>query len=322
MSHKVIYFGTPHFAVPALEALIADPRYDVLAVVTQPDKPAGRGKRLTPSPVKIAAEAAGIPVLQPENLGKEWEQVKTMLLNISPIFDVGVVCAFGQILRSSCLEFPLKGCINIHASLLPRWRGAAPIQRAIIAGDITTGISLMQMDTGLDTGDWYVQREIPITATTTGGSLHDQLADLGATLLQEELNSILLGELPSHKQDDSLANYAHKISKEECLISWDESAEAIDRLVRAMSPFPGAYTFLGGNRVKILRGRPVEAFQGQAAVTPGKLSHVGQERLEVSCGTGIYSIERLQMAGRSAQDVRPFLQGIALEPGMQLTTTA
>lgn len=321
MSHKVIYFGTPHFAVPALKALIADSRYDVLAVVTQPDKPAGRGKRVTPSPVKIAALECGIPVLQPSNLGKEWEQVKTTLLNISPNFDVGVVCAFGQILRSPCLEFPLKGCINIHASLLPRWRGAAPIQRAILAGDTTTGISLMQMDTGLDTGDWYIQKEIPITATTTGGSLHDELADLGATLLQEELNSILLGQLPAHQQDDSLANYAHKISKDECLISWEESASAIDRLVRAMSPFPGAYTFLGGNRVKILRGRPVEEFQGQPPAKPGKLYHVGQERLEVSCGTGIYSIERLQMAGRSPQDVRPFLQGIELEPGMQLTTT-
>lgn len=321
MSHKVIYFGTPHFAVPALEALITDPRYDVLAVVTQPDRPAGRGKRLTPSPVKTAAAAYGIPVLQPHNLGKEWTEIKTRLLNISPSFDVGVVCAFGQILKSSCLEFPLKGCINIHASLLPRWRGAAPIQRAILAGDSTTGISLMQMDTGLDTGDWYTQREIPITASTTGGSLHDQLAVLGATLLQEELNSILLGELPSHKQDDSLANYAHKISKDECLISWNESAEAIDRLVRAMSPFPGAYTFLAGNRIKILRGRPVDAFQGQPPAAPGRLYRVEHERLEVSCGMGIYSIEKLQIAGRSAQDVRPFLQGMALEPGMQLTTT-
>ena len=319
MSYKVIYFGTPQFAVPPLEALVEDSRYQVLAVITQPDRPAGRGKKLSPPPVKIIAENFGIPVFQPASVAKEWKALKESLLEIAPSFDVGVVCAFGQILKAPCLEFPVKGCINIHASLLPRWRGAAPIQRAIFAGDSTTGISLMQMDEGLDTGDWYVQVGIPITESTTSGTLHDQLADLGAKLLQDELHAILEGAHQAHPQEDSSATYAHKVSKEECLISWERDAAEVSRLVRAMSPTPGAYSFLNGDRVKILLGRPVEPAHNLAPSPAGTIYRVASERLEIACGNGIFSIERLQMAGRAAQNIETFLKGMQLERGMQLT---
>ena len=292
--------GTPQFSVPSLRTLIDT--QDVVGVVTQPDRPAGRGRELKPSPVKVAAESAGIPVYQPHSLRSEDAAVP--LHEWQP--DVIVVAAFGQILRPHVLELPPKGCVNVHASLLPRWRGASPIQHAILAGDEQTGITLMQMDKGMDTGAISVQEATPISADDTSATLHDRLAELGAQMLRSFLDDIVNGRLQAKAQDDELATHAPMIKKEAGQIEWQESAAAIDRLIRAMTPWPGAYTEWDGQYLKILAARPQPA--RSLGVQPGTVALVDGELL-VQTGEGALALDQVQPSGKKAQDAEAFVRG-------------
>lgn len=294
--------GTPEFAVPALEALIET--QTVVGVVTQPDRPAGRGKQLRPSPVKQAAEAAGIPLYQPKSLRKE--EAAEPLREWQP--DVIVVAAFGQILRPHILYLPPHGSINVHASLLPRWRGASPIQHALLAGDSQTGVSLMQMDEGLDTGPVYVQEAIEITNEDTAATLHDRLAELGAQMLRRYLDDILAGRLTAVPQDDSQATYAPLIHKEAGRVDWSLPAAALDRHIRAMTPWPGAFTEWQGETLRLLRANPLQGKlpggrPGQVVTDDGQvvvLSGGGEEGL---------ALAEVQLAGKRAMPIADFVRG-------------
>jgi methionyl-tRNA formyltransferase len=292
--------GTPQFAVPTLQALIDT--QEVVGVVTQPDRPAGRGRQLKPAPVKVVAEQAGIPVYQPRSLRSE--ESAEPLRAWKP--DVIVVAAFGQILRAHVLELPPLGCINIHASLLPRWRGASPIQHAILAGDEQTGITLMKMDQGMDTGPLYVQESTAISAEETSASLHDRLAALGAEMASKYLDDILHGRLQAQPQDDDLATYAPLIKKEAGRIDWTESAAAIDRRIRAMTPWPGAFTEWDGQNLKILTARPLS--NSYLDAEPGTVMLRDGELL-VQTGEGIVALEQVQLAGKKALDAEAFVRG-------------
>jgi methionyl-tRNA formyltransferase len=285
---RIVFAGTPEFAVPALEALLVQ-GYGVAGVYTQPDRPAGRGRRLTPGPVKRAALAHGLPVYQPASL--KGPDARAGLAALAP--DLLVVVAYGLLLPRAVLELPARGCVNIHASLLPRWRGAAPIQRALLAGDTETGISIMQMEAGLDTGPVLRVRHCPIGPRDTGGSLHDRLAGLGAETLLEALPGILAGTAPRTVQDGSLATYARKLEKAEARIDWTRPAPELERLVRAFDPWPVAHTrYRGGSlRVWDAVARPG---QGQ----PGRVLACGHAGIDVGCGTGVLRLLRLQLPGR------------------------
>jgi methionyl-tRNA formyltransferase len=298
---KVVFMGTPQFAVPALEALLATQQ--VVGVVTQPDKPAGRGRQLQFSPVKATAVAANIPVYQPVSLRSETA--------VDPIRawrpDIIVVAAFGQILRPHLLELPPHGCLNVHASLLPRWRGASPIQRAILAGDEETGVCLMRMEAGLDTGPVYVCGRTAIAADDTAASLHDRLAMLGADLLRDHLDGIVDGRYPPAPQEDAYAAYAPMIKKEEGQIDWRQTAVAIDRHTRAMTPWPGAFTHWQGKLLKIKRARPAAELNvsGEEA---GRVTAV-DERLIISTGEGKLELLELQLEGKRSLPAAEFLRG-------------
>ncbi|MDR9424677.1 MAG: methionyl-tRNA formyltransferase, partial [Marinobacter sp.] len=243
---RIVFAGTPDFAATALKALLKA-GHDIVGVYSQPDRPAGRGRKLVPGPVKQVALDADIPVFQPLSLKSEDAQQE--LAALKP--DVMIVAAYGLILPKAVLDIPTHGCLNIHASLLPRWRGAAPIHRAIAAGDTQTGITIMQMDEGLDTGDMLLKVTTPIRSDDTGGSLHDRLADLGGEAIVEALNQLARGDLGPEPQNDNEACYAHKLSKEEGHIDWQRSAADIERLVRAFNPWPGTFTDLGDQRIRI-----------------------------------------------------------------------
>ncbi len=292
--------GTPEFAIPSLRTLINT--QEVVGVVTQPDRPAGRGRRLQPSPVKHVAQEAGIPVYQPRSLRSE--ESAAPLRDWQP--DAIIVAAFGQILRSHVLELPPGGCINVHASLLPRWRGASPIQHAILAGDARTGITLMKMDEGLDTGPIYVQEPIAISADETSASLHDRLARLGADMLASNLNDILHGRVPAQPQDDSLATYAPMITKEAGLIDWSQGAMEIDRHIRAMTPWPGAFTYWGNQVLKLLSADVIP--DQSVSERPGTVAKIAGE-VVVQTGDGVLAPEELQLAGKKAMSVEDFLRG-------------
>ncbi len=291
--------GTPEFAVPSLQALIAT--QEVVGVVTQPDRPAGRGRQLRPSPVKVAAEAAGIPVYQPKSLRKE--ETAVPLQAWQP--DIIVVAAFGQILRPHVLNLPPLGCVNVHASLLPRWRGAAPIQHALLAGDRQTGITLMQMDVGLDTGGIFVQEAVPITDQDTAETLHNQLAELGGRMLREHLDDIVNGRLQPTPQDDTVSTYAPMINKEDGQIDWTKTAVELDRHIRAMTPWPGAYTTWNGQHLKIM------AAQVSHHTTPtGQPGLVRQlETPVVLTSKGSLALQTVQLAGKKAVNIADFLRG-------------
>lgn len=296
---RIVFMGTPDFAVPVLEKLIET--QNVGGVVTQPDRPAGRGRQLQPPPVKVTAESANIPVYQPRSLKSE--EAAEPLRAWQP--DMIVVAAFGQILRPHVLDLPPQGCLNIHASLLPRWRGASPIHHAILAGDRETGISLMQMDVGLDTGPVYVQEAIPIRPDETAATLHDRLAELGAEMIEKHLDRILKGELTAAPQDDTTSTYAPMIKKEEGQIDWQQPAANIDRLVRAMTPWPGAFTTWHGKNLKILKAYPIEkAGSGE----PGFVVEEG-DGAAVLTGSGRLVLETIQLAGKTATAVEDFLRG-------------
>ena len=285
---RVIFAGTPDFALASLRALVESGRMPV-AVLTQPDRPAGRGKKLTAGPVKQYAEAQGIPVLQPVSLRDEAAVAE--LKALQP--DVLIVAAYGLILPQNVLDVPTHGCLNVHASILPRWRGAAPIQAAILAGDETTGISLMSMTAGLDCGPVYKVETTRIGATETAEELHDRLALLGGRALVEHLDDILAGHVAAVEQDESLATYAPKIVTNDARIDWSVAAAELERRVRAYNPFPGAFFFAGEARIKVWRASAVE---GDAA--PGSVIECSRERIVVGCGAGALRLDELQLAGK------------------------
>lgn len=294
---NIVFMGTPDFAAPTLNALIA--HHHVLAVVTQPDRPAGRNKQLRQSPVKRLAAASDIPIFQPKRLRQPESIDRLRQWNA----DVFVVAAFGQILPPTALDLPKHGSINIHASLLPRWRGAAPIQAAIRAGDAETGITIMLMDAGLDTGPMLAKRAIPIAADETGQSLHDKLAHLGAELLIETLPKYLSGIIQPQAQDESQASYAPRIKKEAGQIDWTQPALAIERLVRAFNPWPGAFTNWQGRQLKIHAARhgPGRARPGQVIVQGG--------RIAIGAGVGLVYPTELQLAGKKRMPIDSFANG-------------
>lgn len=283
---KIVFMGTPDFAVPTLKALLV--HHEVLAAVTQPDRPAGRRKQLRPSPVKRMAVAAGLPVFQPQRI----RQSQAMDVLGQWDADFFVVAAFGQILPPAVLGLPKRAAVNVHASLLPRWRGAAPIQAAIRAGDAKSGITIMVMDAGLDTGPMLAKRSIPIERDETGQSLHDKLAVLGAELLIETLPKYLAGKIEPQAQDESRASYAPRIKKEEGRIDWTQPAVAIERLVRAFRPWPGAFTGWNSRRLAIHAGR-----EGPGSASPGQVIEQGGQ-IAIGAGAGLYYPTELQLAGK------------------------
>jgi len=293
--------GTPDFAVPSLKALIEQPDFEVVGVVTQPDRPAGRGRKVEASPVKREAERYAIRCFQPETLRKP-EDVET-LLRWQP--EIIVVVAFGQILKLPILNAPQWGCINVHASLLPRWRGAAPIQYAIRAGDAQSGVTIMKMDAGLDSGPIIQQQSIPLAADETGASLHDKLATLGARLLPAALSATITGKILPQPQPSEGITLARTLIKDDGRIDWSQPASAIDRLVRAFTPWPGTFTTLGGGYLKVHRGGVVT---GETNLPPGTLLIDGGN-LHVQTGESFYRLDEIQPAGKQRMSVQAFLAG-------------
>lgn len=307
----VAFAGTPEFAAVALRAILSA-GYTVPLVLTQPDRPAGRGMKVQSSPVKRVAAAAQIEVIQPQGLrldGRYAEQAAQAHAALRGAqADVLVVAAYGLILPTSVLTLPRLGCLNIHGSLLPRWRGAAPIQRAIEAGDAQTGITLMQMDAGLDTGDMLLEQALPIESTDTASTLHDKLAALGAALVVQGLDALERGELRPRPQPEAGVTYAEKISKDESLLQWDLPAELLARRVRAFTPWPGTqFTLPDGGVVKV---GAAEALTAPSPVgPPGLVRQMTAEGLDVGCGSGVLRITRLQKPGGTMQSVGQWLQG-------------
>ena len=303
---RVIYAGTPEFAVPALQSLI-ESHHEVVAVYTQPDRPAGRGRKLQASPVKQVAEAAGITVEQPENFRDELTAQQLAAYDA----DVMVVAAYGIILPQNILDTPRFGCLNIHGSLLPRWRGAAPIQRAILAGDTETGVTIMQMAAGLDTGDMLLKTHCPITASDTTASIHDTLAVQGSTALQEVLAKLRAGELSPEVQDESKTTYAAKFNKAEAEINWQDSAASIDLLVRAFNPWPIAFTHTGGKPLRFYLTEVLDDKSVSAA--PGSVLSESKDGIQIATGDGVINIKKLQFPGGKPLAVNEFLNGRSLQ---------
>ena len=303
-SLKLIFAGTPEFAAIHLKALI-ESEHQLIGVYTQPDRPAGRGKKLQSSPVKQLAQAHHLPVFQPATLRDEQEQAALAALGA----DAMVVVAYGLILPQEVLDSPRLGCLNVHASLLPRWRGAAPIQRAIEAGDRETGTTIMQMDAGLDTGDMLATARCQIGPDTTAASLHDALASLGAPLLVKVLSDLPAYQASATVQDDKQANYASKILKPEAELDWRRPASELDLAIRAFNPFPVCFTHLQGQRVKLWQARPA----GSAPITeaPGTILQADRNGILVNCGDGQLNIERLQLPGGKPLSVEQVLNGAA-----------
>jgi methionyl-tRNA formyltransferase len=306
---RVLFAGTPEFALASLQALTGSGIVP-LAVLTQPDRPAGRGKRLTASPVKLFALEHGIEVLQPATL-KDPDAVARVAA-FAP--DILVVAAYGLILPQSVLDIPTKGCLNVHASLLPRWRGAAPIQAAILAGDAETGVSLMAMTAGLDCGPVYVEERIAIGPDDTAGELHDRLAVLGGELLVRHFDAIVSGALQAEQQDDALATYAPKIGKQDARLDWREPAEALQRRVRAYNPVPGAFFLLDGAPVKCWRAGVV-ACSDEAA--PGDVLSADRDGIVVACGRDALRLDSLQRPGKRPVTAGEFSGAVAM-PGRHL----
>ncbi len=319
---KIVYVGTPDFAVAPLEALIKA-GHQISAVVTQPDKQKGRGKEVQMTPVKECALKYGIPVFQPVKI-KEKEAIKKLKEYSADLF---VIAAFGQILSEEILNMPQFGCINIHASLLPAYRGAAPIQWVILNGEAKTGVTIMQMEKGLDTGDMLLKVEIDIDPKETGESLHDKLMEAGARLIVEALPKLERGELVPKKQDDSLSSYAPRLTKAMGLIDWNKEAAEIERLIRGLNSWPSAYTYYNGKTLKIWEADviPVDNKENSVqtdgennAVRPGTICRIGKDHFDIACGKDLLRIHSLQLEGKKRVSVKDFLLGYQLEPGSQL----
>ncbi|MGL5128543.1 MAG: methionyl-tRNA formyltransferase [Aeromonas popoffii] len=309
---KLIFAGTPDFAARHLAALLSSD-HEVVAVYTQPDKPAGRGQKLTASPVKELALTHNLPVYQPASLRNEEAQAELAALGA----DLMVVVAYGLILPKVVLDTPRLGCINVHGSLLPRWRGAAPIQRAIWAGDAETGVTIMQMDVGLDTGAMIRKVSCPIAADETSTSLYDKLAGLGPQALVDTLNAMATGDTAAEQQDDSLANYAQKLSKEEARIDWSMEAVAIERCIRAFNPWPISWFEVAGQTIKVWQAEVVDSNHGQPA---GTLLKADKQGIDIATGKGVLRLLTLQPPGKKAMSVSDLLNSRRdwFEPGTQL----
>lgn len=302
-SLRIIFAGTPDFAAASLAALL-EKKFNIVAVYTQPDRPAGRGRKLKPSPVKALALEHELPVEQPVSLRNEEAQATLAAYNA----DLMIVVAYGLLLPKAVLDTPRLGCINVHGSLLPRWRGAAPIQRALLAGDDETGVTLMQMDVGLDTGDMLTKASCPITADDTSATLHDRLADLGAKLLCDSLPALAAGEITPQPQDDSLSCYAEKLSKEEGDLDWTQPAADLARLIRGLNPWPVAYTSQHGDKIRLWH-----AHLGNDTTTaaPGTIVAASRDGIEVATGKGTLILDQLQLPGKKAMAVRDLLNSPA-----------
>ena len=307
-SKRIIFAGTPDFSVPALRALLASP-HQVVAVYTQPDRPAGRGRKLSPSPVKEVATDAGIPVYQPANFRQAGAVEELQSLDS----DLMVVVAYGLLLPRAVLDAPRHGCVNIHASVLPRWRGAAPIQRAVLAGDAVSGVTIMRMEEGLDTGPMYLIETVSLDEAETGGSLHDRLALLGAEALMKALPGIFDGSLRPQPQDDAQSCYAKKLDKSEAWIDWTRPAADIERLVRAFNPWPVAQTRYEDANLRIWRAHAVAGL----GATPGTVMNAARQGIDVATGDGLLRVTELQLPGKRAMRAQDFInanqiQGVLL----------
>ncbi|CDT93254.1 methionyl-tRNA formyltransferase [Vibrio coralliirubri] len=312
-SLRIVFAGTPDFAARHLAALLSS-EHEVVAVYTQPDRPAGRGKKLTASPVKNIALENNIPVYQPENFKSD--EAKQELADLNA--DIMVVVAYGLLLPQVVLDTPRLGCINVHGSILPRWRGAAPIQRSIWAGDKETGVTIMQMDIGLDTGDMLSIATLPIETTDTSASMYEKLAGLGPDALVECLADIASGKAVAEKQDDELANYAKKLSKEEARINWSDEAAHIERCVRAFNPWPMSHFEAAENSIKVWQSRVAEQTSDKPA---GTILQADKTGIYVATGQGVLVLEQLQVPGKKAMSVQDILNSRAswFEVGTQLS---
>lgn len=311
---KIVYMGTPDFAVAPLEALI-QAGHQISAVVTQPDKQKGRGKEVQMTPVKECALKYGISVFQPVKI-KEKEAVEKLREYPADLF---VIAAFGQILSEEILNMPRFGCINIHASLLPAYRGAAPIQWVILNGEKKTGVTIMQMEKGLDTGDMLLKAEVDIDSGETGESLHDKLMEIGAKLIVEAIPKLERGELVPEKQDDSLSSYAPRLTKAMGLIDWKKDAIEIERLIRGLNSWPSAYTCYHGKTLKIWEAEVILAEpERDSSALPGTVCSAGKDFFDVACGKDLLRIRSLQLEGKKRVSVKDFLLGYQLEEGTQL----
>ena len=306
-SLRIAFAGTPQFALPALRALLGS-SHIVTGVLTQPDRPAGRGQQLRASPVKLLALDAGLPLAQPSTLKTAESRVE--LAGWAP--DLLVVVAYGLILPPAVLALPRLGCLNINGSLLPRWRGAAPIQRAILAGDVETGVTIMQLDAGLDTGPTLLERRRPIGTHDTAGDLHDALAELGAAALIEAIDGLAAGTLKARAQPDG-ATYAPKIDKAEARLDWNTSALELDRKIRGFNPWPVAETRFAGESLRVLRARVADGAGSAADAAPGTLLGIADDGLRVACGTGVLSLRELQRAGKRPVSARDFANAVRLD---------
>jgi len=314
---RLAFMGTPNFAVPSLTALAAA-GHEIACVYSQPPRPAGRGHKERPTPVHRLAEERGWPVRTPAGLKAPEDQAAFAELGRDGGLDVAVVAAYGLILPKAILEAPRFGCLNVHASLLPRWRGAAPIQRAILAGDTQSGITIMQMDEGLDSGAILLQRAVPIGPTTTAAGLHDELAALGAALIVKALDGVAAGTLAGRPQDEAKVCYADKLTRDEGRLDWQRPAVALARQVRALTPWPGAFAALpGGGRLKVLRAEAVDGGSGQGG-QPGQPGQLLDAAMTVACGVGALRLLEVQKPGKAPVEGAAFLRGARLAAGAVL----
>lgn len=309
---RIVFMGTPDFAVGALRAL-TETEHEIVGVVTQPDKPKGRGKSVAYTPVKEEALHHDLPVFQPAKV-RDPEFID-VLKQLAP--DLIVVAAFGQIIPKAVLELPAFGCVNIHASLLPKYRGAAPIQWAILDGEKETGVTLMQMNEGLDTGDMLTEVTVPIEDTETGGSLFDKLSHAGAKLLKDSLDGIFLREIqPKVQPEESPTPYAAMITKKQGLIDWERDARQLERLVRGLNPWPSAYTYLNGKTLKIWKSCVVQADVSQS---PGTVVKADETGIYVACKTGVLCLQEIQLEGKKRMQAGDFLRGHAIAAGTRFS---
>ena len=307
---RIVFMGTPDFSVPVLEALVQE-GHEVVQVVTQPDKPKGRGKSVLMTPVKEKALALGLPVWQPERIRRP--EAVEQLKELAP--DVIVVVAFGQILSRQVLDIPRLGCVNVHASLLPKYRGAAPIQWAILDGETCTGVTTMLMDEGIDTGDMLEKMEVPIAPDETGGSLHDKLSRAGAELIRSTLRRLEAGTLVPEPQTEEGTCYARMLTKTMGDIDWNMDTAAIERLIRGLNPWPSAYTHLDGRTLKIWKAQVRE---GNPEGVCGQIVETGRDSISVKTGNGVLVLQEVQLEGKKRMDAGAFLRGFPLKAGTVL----